>query len=83
VDPVLGGVVVEAEEHVEVVGDLGGCLGPLDAVVGGEPLRRGSGVGLVFGVPDLGQRGLRARLGRLGKRVEDVGDLVPLMPTSA
>ena len=29
VDPVLGGVVVEREEHVEVLGDLGGRLGHL------------------------------------------------------
>src|SRR6202165_2322719 len=30
------GVVVEGQQHVEVVGDLGGRLGPLGAVVGGE-----------------------------------------------
>src|SRR6266542_5443281 len=33
VDPVLGGVGVEGQQHVEVVGDLGGRLGPLGAVV--------------------------------------------------
>src|SRR3982751_265140 len=34
--PVLGGVVVELQQHVEVVGDLRDGLGPLGAVVGGE-----------------------------------------------
>src|SRR5258708_39945091 len=83
VNPVLGGVVVEGQQHVEVVGDLGGRLGPLGAVVGGEHVGRGLGVVLVLGVPDLGQRLLRARLGGLGQRVEHVADLVILMPTSA
>jgi hypothetical protein len=31
---------------------------------------------LVLGVPDLGERLLRARLGGLGQRVEHVADLV-------
>jgi hypothetical protein len=64
VDPVLGGVVAERQQHVEVVGDRGGRLGPLGAVVGGEHVGRGLGVILVLGVPDLGERLLRARLGR-------------------
>ena len=34
-----------------------------------------SACSLVFGVPDLGQRGLRAGLCGLGERVEDVGGL--------
>ena len=50
VDPVLGGVVVEREQHVEVVGDLRDGLGPLGAVVGGERLGGGLGVVLVLGV---------------------------------
>ena len=56
----LGRVVVEREQHVQVVGDLRGGLGPLGAELGGERLRRGAGVGLVLGVVDLGQRLLRA-----------------------
>ena len=46
VDPVLGRVVVERQEHVEVVGDLRDRLGPLRAVVGGE--RLGSFLGVVL-----------------------------------
>jgi hypothetical protein len=64
VDPVLGWVVVEGEQHVEVVGDLRGGLRPLDAELGGERLRGGSGVGLVLGVVDLRERGSRGRRGR-------------------
>ena len=44
-DPVLGRVVVELQQHVQVLGDLRGRLGPLRAVVGGErpPSSRFSG----------------------------------------
>jgi len=76
VDPVLGWVVVEGEQHVEVVGDLRGGLGPLDAELGGERLRGGSGVGLVLGVVDLRERGSRGRLGRLRQRGKGVARLV-------
>jgi len=64
VDPVLGRVVIEPQQHVEVVGDLRGGFGPLGAVVGHERPGRGFGVVLVFGVPDLRQRSLRARVRR-------------------
>jgi len=83
VDPVLGGVVIERQEHVEVVGDLRDRLGPLRGVVGLERRGRLLRVLTVLGVPDLRKRGLRARLSGLGQGVEDVGDLVELMPTSA
>jgi hypothetical protein len=72
----LGWVVVERQQLVEVIGDLGDRLGPLGAVVGGERVRGGCGVLAVLGVSDLRDRGFRTRLGRLGQRVEDVGDLV-------
>ena len=36
VDPVLGRVVVERQQHVDVLGDLGDRLGPLGAIVGLE-----------------------------------------------
>src|SRR5664279_2436479 len=49
----LGWVVVERQQHVEVLGDLRGRLGPLGAVVGVERLRGLERVVLVLGVVDL------------------------------
>ena len=72
----LGGVVVEREQHVDVIGDLRGGLGPLDAVLGRERLRRPLGMVPVLGLPDLGQCLLRAGLRGLRQRVEHVSDLV-------
>jgi hypothetical protein len=72
VDPVLGGEVVEGQQHVEVLADLGDRLGPLGAVVGLERLRRRDRVLLVLGVVDLGERLLGARVGRLRQRGENV-----------
>ena len=69
---------VRSLQHVEVVGDLRGRLGPLDAVAGLERLGCGDRVLAVLGVVDLGQGGLRAGLGGLGQRIENVADLVPL-----
>jgi hypothetical protein len=66
VDPVLGWVVVEGEQHVEVVGDLRRGLRPFGAELGGEGLRRGDGVGLILGVVDLRKCPFRGRVGRLG-----------------
>jgi hypothetical protein len=65
VDPVLGGVVVEREEHVDVLGGLRDRFGPLGAVVGLECSDRRQGMVLVLGVVDLGERGFGARLTRL------------------
>jgi hypothetical protein len=44
VDPMLGWVVVERQQFVEVIGDLGDRLGPLGAAVGGERVRGDCGV---------------------------------------
>ena len=55
----LGGVVVERQQHIDVLGDLRDCLGPLGAVVGIECLDRGHGMVAVLGVVDLGERGFR------------------------
>ena len=52
----LGGEVVERQQHVEVLADLGDRLGPLGAVAGLERLRRGDRVLFVLGVVDLGER---------------------------
>jgi len=53
---VLGGVVIELQEHVEVLGDLRGGCGPLGAVGVGERMGGGLGVLAVFapGWADLG-----------------------------
>ena len=58
----LGRVVIEGEQHVEVLGDFGDRLGPLGAVEVRECLSRLTCVFLVLGVVDLSQRRLRARV---------------------
>ena len=75
-DPVLGRIVVEAEEHLEVVAQLVGGLRPLRAELGVEGFRRVSGVLTIFGLADLGQHLLCERLDRLRQGVEDIGTLV-------
>jgi hypothetical protein len=72
---VLGRVVVEGEQHVEVVGDLRGCLGPLRPVAGDERACGLLGVLAVFGVPDLGECGLRAGLTDLGSALSTLAIL--------
>ena len=79
----LGGVVVEGEQLLDVVGDLRDGLAELRAEQVLELLHCGQGVGAVLGVPDLGERLLRGRVRRLGHRAQHVADLVELMPTSA
>ena len=72
VDPVLRGVVVERQQHVDELGDLGDCLGPLGAVVGLEGFDRLQGVVAVLGVIDFGERGFGTWVRRLrqgGKNV--------------
>ena len=81
--PVLGGVIVEREQLVQIIGDLRGGLRELRAVGGVERLGRLPGVRLVLGAPDRGQGLLRAGVGGLGQRGQDVRRLVSLMPTSA
>jgi hypothetical protein len=83
VDPVLGGEVIERQQHLDIVGDLRDGLGKLRPVGGLEGLHGVECVPLVFGAPDLGQRLLRPRVRRFRERPEHVGDLVELMPTSA
>jgi hypothetical protein len=41
---VLSGVAVELQQHVEVVGDLRGRFGPLDAVVTGTESQSLAGI---------------------------------------
>jgi hypothetical protein len=72
VDPVLGGEVVEGEEHVGVIGDLGDRLGPLRSIVPLEGFDGGEGVVAVLGVSDLCDRPAGSRLRRLRQRVEHV-----------
>jgi hypothetical protein len=83
VDPVLGRVVIERQEHVHVLGDLRDRLGPLGAVVGLERFDRRQCVVLVLGVVDLRERGLRAWVRRLRKGGKNIGADMPLMRNSA
>jgi len=76
VDPVLGGVIVERQHLVLVVGDLRGGLGEFGSVGGGEGLDGGAGVVLALGVPDLGQGLLRPWVRGLRQGGEHVRDLV-------
>ena len=58
----LGGILVELEEHVGVVDDLGDRLGVLGAVVDLEGLDRELCLVDVFGVVDLPHRRQSARM---------------------
>ena len=68
----LGRVVVEREQRVELLGDLRGRLGELRTELDLEGLRRNLRVLLVLGVVDLGERRLRRRVRRLRQRGEDI-----------
>jgi hypothetical protein len=65
VNPVLGGVVVEREQLLEVVGDLRRSLGELRPVGALERSNGVESVPLVLGVPDLRERLLGPGMGRL------------------
>jgi hypothetical protein len=65
VNPVLGGVVVERQQPLEIVGDLRNGLAELRSVGCFEAAHGIEGVLLVLGVPDLGQGLLRPRMRRL------------------
>ena len=73
VDPILGGVVVERQQHVDELGDLHDRLGPLGAVVGIECFDRGQGVVAVLGVVDLGQRSFRTWVRRRRQGGKNIG----------
>jgi hypothetical protein len=74
--PVPGGIVVEREQLIHVVGDLRGGRGELRPVDGTEGLHRGQGVLLVFSTPDLRQGLLRPRVRGLRQRGQHVRRLV-------
>jgi len=80
--PVLGGVVVEREQLVQVVGDLGDGLGPFGAVVGFERLGSCAGVVVIGGVVDFCECLVRTWTGRLRQGGKDIGELVPLPSTT-
>jgi len=75
---VLGWEVVEREQLLQVVDDLGRGLGELRPVSVLERLGRFAGVVLVLGGPDLGEGLLRPRVRRLRQRGKDIRDLVGL-----
>ena len=72
VHPVLGRHVVEGEQGIGPVGDLGDCFHPLGTELVGEGLDRRLGVRLVLGVADLGQLPAGGRLDRARPRVQYV-----------
>jgi hypothetical protein len=72
----LGWEIVEAQQLLGIIDDLGHRLGPLDAIVAGEHLDGALGVVAVGGVADLGQRRARPGLHGLGQAGEHVGELV-------
>ena len=79
-DPVLGGEVVEGEQHVEVVSDLGRGLRPLRPELVVEGLGGVSRMIAVLGVADLAQHLSRERLDRLRQRIKDVRRFVHPTP---
>jgi hypothetical protein len=82
-NPVLGREVVERQQLLDVVADLGDRLRKLRAIGRLERLDRVAGVGLVLGVPDLRERRLRPRVRRLRQRSKNIRDLMNLMQSSA
>jgi hypothetical protein len=82
-NPVLGGVVIEGEQLVEIVGDLRDRFGKLGPIGRREPAHGVEGMSFVLGIPDLRERLFRPRMRAVGQRPEHVRDLVELMPTSA
>jgi hypothetical protein len=61
-DPVLGGISVELQQPVEVVGDLGDRLGILGAIVEFQGLDCDLGLVDILGVIDLPHRRDRTRV---------------------
>jgi hypothetical protein len=76
VQPMLSWEVVEREQLLGVVSDLGHRLGPLDAIVASKRLDRPLGVVTVGRIADLGQRPARPGLHRGGQAAQHVGGLV-------
>src|SRR3954452_14943138 len=74
--PMLGWVVVEREQLLDVVGDLGDRLGKLGPVRGLERFHGVVSVAFVLGVPDLAEHLLRARMRRLRQRSKNLRYLV-------
>ena len=62
--PMFSRKVVEREQLLDVVGDLGDRLGKLRAIGRLERLHRIQGMPLVLGVPDLRKRLLGPRMRR-------------------
>jgi hypothetical protein len=63
VDPILGWVVVEREQHIKIINDLRRGLGQLGPVLGGERHGRSLGVCLVLGVQHLAGEPARGLIG--------------------
>jgi hypothetical protein len=76
VDPVLGRVFVEFQEHIGVIDDLGDRFGVLGGIVDLEGLDHDLSVVDVLGVVDVLDRRQRRRMRGFGQRSKDIGLLV-------
>ncbi len=79
----FGGEVEEREEDVAVLVEGRDRLRVLGAILGGEPLDRLAGLLTGLSVHHLVERGLHTGLEALRELVENVAELVELMPISA
>jgi hypothetical protein len=80
--PVLGREVVECEQFVSVLREFLDGLWILCRVSVDELVGRDDRIGSCRGIPDFSKRRLGLAVLRLGHDVEDVADLVELIPTS-
>ena len=82
-DPVSAGEVVERQQHIPILDQLGDGFGVLVAVDTDKVVDPGLGVGTGFGLVDLVDRSLGSAMKPLGESVENVRGLVDFMPISA
>ena len=78
-----GGELVERQQYVAVLDQLGDRLGILVAELPGEDVDTGLGVGAGLGPIDLMDRGFRRAVEPFREGVENVRGFVDLMPISA
>lgn len=74
--PMLGRVIVEGQQRIPVLDQLGDRLVPFDAIGFGEEVEGGIGCGLRLGLPDVVEVAFGLGLDGLRHRVQDVHGLV-------